>query len=72
MAATAEFEVVGVVSIALVGRGAPIAAALTNDVTRRPAAEARSRKKDTIAIGTRYSIAIYATLSGPTPGTFIL
>ena len=69
--ATVEEEAEGAESTALEGRGAPIVAVLTNVVTRRPAAVARSRKKDTIAIGSRYLIAVYTTLAGPCPSAFI-
>ena len=71
VAPTAEVKEVGDVSIALVGRGAPTAAVPTNAVTRRPVAVARSRKKDTVAIGSRYSIAVYATLACPCPSAFV-
>ena len=62
-----EVEAAGMVGIALVGRGTPIEAEPTNVATRRPVAGARSRKKDTIAIGSRYLIAVYTTLGGPCP-----
>ena len=69
--ATVEAEAAGVVGTALVGRGTPIVAILTNVVKRRPVAVARSRKKDTIAIGSRYFTTLYAALGGPCPSAFI-
>ena len=69
--ATAEVEAVGMAGIAPVRRGTPIAAVLTNVVTRRPVTAARSRKKDTVAIRASYSVAVYTTLAYPTPGTFV-
>ena len=70
-AATEEAEIGGFVGTAPVGRGVPIVAVPTNVVTRRPVAVARSRKKDTITIGSRYFITVYTTLGGPCPSTFI-
>ncbi|MBR3940489.1 MAG: hypothetical protein IKJ67_11035 [Bacteroidales bacterium] len=50
MVATTKAECAGIVGIAFVGRGTPIAAVLTNIVTQRPVAVTRNRKKDTISV----------------------
>ena len=60
-----------VVSTVVVGRGTPIEAALTNADTRRPAAVARRRKKDTIAIRSSYFTAGYSALACPCPSASI-
>ena len=70
-AATKEVEEVSAAVIALVGRGTPIVAALANVIVRRTDAEARSRKKDTVAVRSGYFIASYTVLSNPFPGAFV-
>ena len=68
---TVEVEAVDTVGTALVGRGTPIVAAHTNVVTRRPVAEARSRKKNTVAIWSGRFVTVYSSLGGLSPSTVI-
>ena len=67
-----EAEVKGAVGIALVGRRAPVVAAISNVVRRRPETIARGGKEDRLAISlTRYFIAVMATLCRPCPSTLV-
>ena len=65
-----EVEAIGAAGIALVGRRAPIVAALSNVDRRRPVTPTGGGKEDGFAVSlTRYFIAVMATLCRPCPGT---
>ena len=67
-----EVEAIGVVGSVLVGRRAPIVAALSNAVGRRPETPTGGGKEDRLAISlTRYFIAVMATLCCPCPSTLV-
>ena len=67
-----EDKAVCVIANALVRRRTPIVSELSGEVERRPVTVARSRKKDTVAVGSSNLIALNAVLGSPLPCTFIL
>ena len=66
-----EVEVIGEVGIALVGRRAPIEAALSNEVGRRPVTPTGGGKEDRLAVLAGDFIAVMATLCRPCPSALV-
>ena len=63
-----EAEAIGAVGIALVGRRAPIEAALSNEVRRRPVTPTGRRQEDGLAVLAGYFVALMPPLRRPCPG----
>ena len=65
-----EVEATGVAGTTLVGRRAPVVAALSYAVRRRPVTKARGGKEDGFAVLAGDFIAVMGTLCRPLPSAF--
>ena len=72
LTAATEVKAARAIAIDLVGRRTPIVAIVTIIEERSPVTAARSREKDTVAVGSSNLIALNAVLGSPLPCTFIL
>ena len=66
-----EVEAIGVVGTAPIGRRAPIAAVLSNEVGRRPVTPTGGGKEDGLAVLAGDFVAVMATLCRPCPSALV-